>query len=414
MVVSLAFSRNGTRLAAGLDTGTVRLWDVASGRPVPAPAGHRAWVYSIAFSPDDRLLATSSTDSTVRLWDLTTNREVTRFRGHRGEVLTVRFSPDGRTLASAGADGTTRLWDVDATPGNDDFPGRAFALSLDGRLMAAEQIGTRALLLRDMVAGRTTGGIHTGSALSIPLYFSPPGDALYLATSSNPSAGSLAVDTVAVCNVESRRQVAQIPVPSTEYMWTSLSPDGRLLALGPSNPNGDMVLVDLAARRCASPAKWNHAAFSPNGRLLVTSGVRSGLRIYDRTNWQLIRRVSGTTSGPMAFSPKGRYLAVGGFNTVQVWDASSWEPVAAFRAHSGMIHDIAFAADERTLATCGNDPVCKLWNTATWRLTLAFECPGGVLSRLQFTTDGSALAVMSGRSLHFWRAATAPESDARR
>ena len=70
-VTDVVFSPNGKLLASTSDDKTVRLWDVASGKPHGDPlTDHNGAVYRVAFSPDGKLLASASVDKTVRLWDL--------------------------------------------------------------------------------------------------------------------------------------------------------------------------------------------------------------------------------------------------------------------------------------------------------------------------------------------------------
>ncbi|WP_416211311.1 WD40 repeat domain-containing protein, partial [Frankia sp. Cas3] len=92
--------------------GTVRLWDVASGRQLAELTGHTDEVSAVGFSPDGTRLASAGFDGTVRLWDVASGRQLAELTGHTGGVQAVGFSPDGTRLASAGSDGTVRLWDA--------------------------------------------------------------------------------------------------------------------------------------------------------------------------------------------------------------------------------------------------------------------------------------------------------------
>ena len=63
--------------------------------------GHVNAIESFSFSPDGARIATSSWDGTVRIYQVATGREILTFKEHDGSVGGVTFSPDGQLVASA-------------------------------------------------------------------------------------------------------------------------------------------------------------------------------------------------------------------------------------------------------------------------------------------------------------------------
>jgi WD40 repeat protein len=106
----VVFSPDGMTLASGSSDKTVKLWDVITGREKISLKGHSDKVLSLAFSPDGKTLASASSDKTVKLWDPHTGHELATLRGYESKVNFVAFFPDSRTIATAGYDLTVRLW----------------------------------------------------------------------------------------------------------------------------------------------------------------------------------------------------------------------------------------------------------------------------------------------------------------
>ncbi len=79
--------------------------------------GHTGLVVSVAFSPDGRRIASGGQHGEVKVWDAATGQEILTLSGHASPVTSVAFSPDGRRIASASFDGTIRIWDG---PSNDE------------------------------------------------------------------------------------------------------------------------------------------------------------------------------------------------------------------------------------------------------------------------------------------------------
>jgi WD40 repeat protein len=103
----LAFSSDSGRLAVvGADAVTV----FAHGTGVKLAALPAAAV-AVAWHPEGNLLATAGADKMVRLWDVATGKPGQALAGHADAVTCVAFSPDGKRLASGSADKTARVWE---------------------------------------------------------------------------------------------------------------------------------------------------------------------------------------------------------------------------------------------------------------------------------------------------------------
>src|SRR5437764_13967260 len=67
-------------------------------------------VRAAAFVTKSKALVTGSSDKSVRLWDLATGKPRHK-EYHMEGVTALAVNPDDNTIATGSADGTVRLWD---------------------------------------------------------------------------------------------------------------------------------------------------------------------------------------------------------------------------------------------------------------------------------------------------------------
>jgi WD40 repeat protein len=108
-------SLSGQLALSGALSGSVLLWDVASGQVICRLNEHTSSVTAAAFARNDQFAITGSQDGSLVVWNLETGAALRHYIGHRGQVLDICVSQDSRSVFSAGADLTVREWRIDAT-----------------------------------------------------------------------------------------------------------------------------------------------------------------------------------------------------------------------------------------------------------------------------------------------------------
>jgi WD40 repeat protein len=129
---SLAWSPDpgGKLLASADEGGTVKVWEVRSGKPVfsfayvvrqgPPQAGFGGKTFAssiLSWSQEGKRLAVAGDDETIKIWDVDKKEELATLHGNPAQavhnvVCAVAWSPDGTRLAGASPDGTFLLWDT--------------------------------------------------------------------------------------------------------------------------------------------------------------------------------------------------------------------------------------------------------------------------------------------------------------
>jgi WD domain, G-beta repeat len=104
--------------------------------------GHQSTVLSLNFSRDGSKVVTASEDGTVRIYTAPDWKLLATLTGHRGPARWAEFSPDGRLVVSAGDDKTVRVWSaedgkLEQTLQEPDSPVRTAAFSPNGEYIAA-------------------------------------------------------------------------------------------------------------------------------------------------------------------------------------------------------------------------------------------------------------------------------------
>lgn len=112
VVYSITFSKEGTILAAGTESGRAVLFDLSSRSPIRTLEGRTSQLTSIRFLPDGQHLVGGYADGSLVFWEVGSGEMLGSVKGHSAKITDLVYLPLEDYLASASLDGDVKLWTV--------------------------------------------------------------------------------------------------------------------------------------------------------------------------------------------------------------------------------------------------------------------------------------------------------------
>lgn len=396
---------------AGTRQGEVRGVDAFKERPLenwgPLAAdkiSHTKEVRSIAVSPDGSSLVTSSSDQTAIVWGALTGRPKFQITGHQGPaggtIYQARYSADGRHIITACGEGSARVWNaLTGAPGlmlvpdrqeitaasfkdfsallgmlnNPDQPATQYLLDRltareraemaeDGTAQKAVIAALNRIIRDDSLMGEPAFTGIVRRPMTIELGKSKLDDIQrrILNRLTLEDAFPAALNTRRVYDARFSRDGSKIVTADfgarTATLWDAR--DGRKLRVFPGGGDREKQHSDDVTS----------AAFSPDGRQVVTASTDGYCRIWDTATGALVKAIPHDIAVRSAeFNPEGNLLLTAAADGVaRLYTVPDYKQRIELKGHTETLPDARFSNDGSFIITASRDGTARIYHTHPW------------------------------------------------
>jgi WD40 repeat protein len=402
----IGFMPGDGRLVTGSADGSIRFWNLHTGKPEGTPLTPHGPVDLLAISPDGRYLAASTHDhgwldeGRVVLWDARTARPIPI------DIAQAQKAQMQRSLGTSPSERT--IFQIVFTPDS-----RKLAVVLS----ATDTKG--GVLLFDAKTGTQQGGIMTYKCDAVQFARHAPVALLHLQalplhvidTRSWRTVFELAYadfcslhdDGRLVAQIDSRGR-SQINNQAIDNTGTgaavAFQPGGNLLAWGGSDGLIYLYRIPSLDRSKLPPALGRvvEMRFAPDGRSLAVRSPK-GVTVYRLDTGEVMQRlISHEDIEQIEYTPDSAAVAVHTGNTVRLWRLhSGQEQGLRLLGHGRPAIVTGYSQDGRYVATCDGEGTLRVLDARTGR-QIGRPMPHSSpviqkLGSLGFTPDGGSVLV---------------------
>ena len=402
-VRAVAVTPDGQRAVSGSLDGTLKVWDLESGKELQTLSGHRVIVQVVAVTPDGQRAVSGSLDGTLKVWDLESGKELQTLFGHRGDVGAVAVTPDGQRAVSGSSDGTLKVWDLESgkelqTLSGHRGPVGAVAVTPDGqRAVSGSSDGT--LKVWDLESGKelqTLSG-HRGDVGAVAV--TPDGQRAVSGSSDG---------TLKVWDLESGKELQTLSGHQGNVYAVAVTRDGQRAVSGSSD--GTLKVWDLESGKELQTLSGHQSrvlavAVTPDGKRVVSGSLDDTLKVWDLESGQELQTLGHQSpSYAVAVTPDGQRAVSGsGDGTLKVWDLESGQELQTLSGHPARVYAVAVTPDGQRAVSGSDDNTLKVWDLESGTELQTLSGHRGDVGAVAVTPDGQrAVSGSSDRTLKVW------------
>jgi WD40 repeat protein len=452
-IVSVSWSRDGSKIASGSKDGTIKIWDAVTGEMIDTLECVEEYIHSVSWNYEgSKISATNGGGNPARVWDVgtgeviditsdrndgiaddffppayshdgsriatvsnnsivvtyTVNRKVvSTLNGHSADVTSVSWNPEGKKIVSGSRDATLRIWEVatgQVVSTIEGHSGYVYSVSWsgDGTLIASglsdktvKIWNATTYLLLNTLEG------HRESVTSVHWNL----EGTRLVSGSRDKTLKVWVDLKG-------GSIGEFQGHSDYVASVSWNPDGTRIAS--SSRDGKIKIWDSVTgvlvctleghSGCVYSVSWNR-----EGNKIASGSWDRTVKIWDVSKGLSLTTLKGRSGyvHSATWDTEGSQIAAGLWDgTIIIWDAHTGKELNAVHGHAVDVWAVSWNLDGSKLASGSGDFTVKLWKTATLELLLSFSGHNGVIASVSWF-EGTRLASGSeDGSIKLWDAET--------
>jgi WD40 repeat protein len=336
---------NGAVLATSLADGKSRVALLATMNPVS----------SIAISANGRRVLRGMRSGVLEVWNLdpgksVMNLESRELAGHKGPVVALAITADSNAAYSGGEDRTVRLWNLEAGEQRRVYDGHTDIVTA----MLADSTAVMSGAIDETVAiwdSETTEDFKAIDTGDITI------DAIAFSADGGRAVTGSAEGTIDLWDARTHTHTT-LSTKASSVAGVAVSADGSLAVSGMFS--GAAFVWDVAARRRSAAllaqAAINSVSLSPDASTVATASEDKTIRLWNATTGAALAVLAGHGDGVLnaVFHPDGRELvSTSRDGTARVWDVPTGRELRQIKLPDGAGAGLAFVPDGKTVLIAG-------------------------------------------------------------
>ena len=133
---------------------------------------------------------------------------------------------------------------------------------------------------------------------------------------------------------------------------------------------------------------------SGDGKYVAVTGGDT-VEIFEVSSGILIKELKNEGNGieTIEFSPDGKYLASGDRDkTIKIWEVSSGNCINSLSGHEGLVYSVVYSPDGKYIASGSMDDTIKIWEASSGKCIKTLKGHNSSVNFISYSPDGKYIA----------------------